>query len=159
VRVYCERNRNSPRHPFGRCHARPVVGVAVWKGVAFVGDTIVCIGIAKFVKDAQSWGVKLDSDHEVHVARDIKTQGKCLQRTEKKIVGLHWSAIDCPKGFGGQQRPSFNAHASPGSETCDLARHRRLDPPRPSIMCITLARTMRVVCWWRPLREAALAAG
>jgi hypothetical protein len=81
--------------------ANPVVGVAVWKGVTFVGDTVVCIGIGNIRKDALSWGEKLEADHEVNVARDIVTRGKCLQQTKRRVVGIKWSAVTCPKGTKG----------------------------------------------------------
>jgi hypothetical protein len=90
--------------------ANPVVGVAVWKGVTFVGDTLVCIGIANVLRDARSWGVKLESDHEAAVARDVERRGRCLQMTDRRVVGIQWSAIACPAGYGGSSLP-----AAPGT--------------------------------------------
>jgi hypothetical protein len=93
----------------------PAIGVATYKGVAFVGDTIVCIGIGKVVKDAKSWGIRLESNHEVAVARDIETAGRCLQMTKRKIIGIQWSAVPCPSGFGGTRLPKLS-NTTPGGD-------------------------------------------
>lgn len=91
----------------------PAVGVATWKGVTFAGDAILCIGIANVAKDARSWGIKLEGRHETNVARDIVTQGKCLQQTKRRVVGIQWSAIDCPNGFTGSTLPAPSGGAAP----------------------------------------------
>ena len=71
----------------------PGIGVAVWKGVTFFGNTAVCVGLVD--GGAKAWGVKHETDHEVAVAHDIR-EGKCLQLTEQRVLRisrLNWSAI------------------------------------------------------------------
>lgn len=74
----------------------PAFGVGVYKGVTFFGEVAVCVGLVDGA--ARNFGVKLESNHEVNVARDI-VRGKCLQQTKRPVIGLKWSAVDCPKGY------------------------------------------------------------
>ncbi len=92
----------------------PGVGVAVWKGVTFFGNTAVCVGLADGA--AKAFGEGLESKHEVAVAHDIVREDKCLQLTDQRLLGvrrLNWSAISCPAGFATHDGSPFRSGPPP----------------------------------------------
>lgn len=92
----------------------PLVGVAVDRGVTFVGDTVVCIGVGKVIKDVKSWATRWETDQEAKAARAVITRGKCLQ--DKPGALKPWTAISCPSGFAPSTPPSsrFSGHTADG---------------------------------------------
>jgi hypothetical protein len=76
----------------------PEFGVPVYKGVAFFGNSAVCVGLLD--GGAKAWGAKLESNHEVAVARDVTRHGKCIQYRQRRVWGSDWRAITCPHGWG-----------------------------------------------------------
>lgn len=71
----------------------PAVGVRTYKGVAFFGETTVCIGAGDGVYE--TWGKQHEADHEVRVARDVIDRGKCLRWEQRRVVGASWRAVQC----------------------------------------------------------------
>jgi hypothetical protein len=129
----------------------PVVGVAVWKGVTFVGDTLVCVGVGNVLRDARSWGVRLESNHEVAVARDVERRGRCLQMTNRRVVGIQWSAVSCPAGYDGSSLP-----VPPSAGTTPQAGEDESQPAPAQIFAET---TGGVTATWTDYRSGGGAAG
>jgi len=68
-----------------------VVGTLTYRAVS-AGATLICGGVT--IQSLQALGIKLESDHERNIARDIASRGKCLRSTTKFSL-ISWSAADC----------------------------------------------------------------
>lgn len=94
--------------------ANPGIGVAVWRGVTFFGNTAVCVGLNDGT--AYSLGVKYETNHEVAVAADVVQRHECLRLTQQRVFGVtrtNWSAITCPHEFATHDADPFRSTAAP----------------------------------------------
>jgi von Willebrand factor type A domain len=67
------------------------VGLFTYRALS-AGLKVACGGLLD--GGAQALGVKLEADHETHIALDVLREGRCIQLREAVGV-LHWSAVSC----------------------------------------------------------------
>lgn len=68
------------------------VGVITYRALS-AGLGLVCAGGLN--GGLQQLGIKLEGDHETHIALDVVREGKCIAR-KKTRLGISWSAVTCP---------------------------------------------------------------
>jgi hypothetical protein len=67
------------------------IGLFTYRSLA-AGLKVACGGLLD--GGAKALGVKLEADHETHIALDVLRKGRCIKLRE--FAGaLHWSAVDC----------------------------------------------------------------
>lgn len=67
------------------------IGLFTYRSLS-AGLKVACGGLLD--GGAQALGVKLEADHETHIALDVLREGRCIQLRE--VIGaLHWSAVRC----------------------------------------------------------------
>jgi von Willebrand factor type A domain len=67
------------------------IGLFTYRSLA-AGLKLACGGLLD--GGARALGVKLEADHETHIALDVIRDGRCIKRREF-LRALHWSAVDC----------------------------------------------------------------
>jgi von Willebrand factor type A domain len=67
------------------------IGLFTYRSLA-AGLKLACGGLLD--GGASALGVKLEADHETHIALDVIREGRCIKRREF-LRALHWSATDC----------------------------------------------------------------
>jgi hypothetical protein len=93
------------------------VGLATWKALT-AGMRLVCGGL--LTGPPTELGVKLEAHHETQVMVDIVRKNKCLEQTQKPVIGIQWSAATCPAssgpGSGGAEPTALTRHQSAAGE-------------------------------------------
>ena len=67
------------------------IGLFTYRSLA-AGLKLACGGLLD--GGAAALGVKLEADHETHIALDVLREGRCIKRREF-LRALKWSAVDC----------------------------------------------------------------
>lgn len=71
----------------------PAFGIVSYRAFS-AGFKLICYGT--FGGGFADWGHNLETHHEVNIARDITSNGKCLRETVRTSQYTSWSASDCP---------------------------------------------------------------